>query len=78
MYGAWNKSGDWVIVPSVTFLASANAVRYCNADILFCDVDRDTGVMTPETLENAIYKAKKEGLNITAVIVVHLAGRPVV
>ena len=71
------KSGDWVIVPSVTFLASANAVRYCNADILFCDVDRDTGVMTPETLENAIYKAKKEGLNITAVIVVHLAGRPV-
>ena len=71
------KSGDWVIVPSVTFLASANAVRYCNADILFCDVDQDTGVMTPETLENAIYKAKKEGLNIRAVIVVHLAGRPV-
>jgi len=71
------KNGDWVIVPSVTFLASANAVRYCNADILFCDVDRDTGVMTPETLENAIHKAKKEGLNIKAVIVVHLAGRPV-
>ena len=71
------KKGDWVIVPSVTFLASANAVRYCNADVLFCDVDQETGVITPETLNKAILKARKEDLKITAVIIVHLTGRPV-
>ena len=71
------KKGDWVIVPSVTFLASANAVRYCNADVLFCDVDQETGIITPETLNKAINKAKNKGLKIKAVIVVHLTGRPV-
>ena len=71
------KKGDWVIVPSVTFLASANAVRYCNADVLFCDVDQETGIITPETLNQAIIKARNKGLKIKAVIVVHLTGRPV-
>ena len=71
------KTGDWVIVPSVTFLATANAVRYCNADVLFCDVDSDTGLMTPDTLQKAIIKGKEKGLKITAVIAVHLTGRPV-
>ena len=71
------KKGDWVIVPSVTFLASANAVRYCNADVLFCDVDQETGIITPETLNKAIIKARNKGLKIKAVIVVHLTGRPV-
>ena len=65
-----------MIVPSVTFLA-ANAVRYCNADVLFCDVDNDTGVMTPETLKMQLIKGKEKGLKITAVIAVHLTGRPV-
>ena len=71
------KKGDWVIVPSITFLATANAVRYCDADVLFCDVDADTGLITPETLDAAILQAKKQNLNIKAVIVVHLTGRPV-
>ena len=29
--------GDWVIVPSITFLATANAVRYCEGNVIFCD-----------------------------------------
>ena len=71
------KRGDWVIVPSITFLATANAVRYCQADVLFCDVDPNTGLITPETLRNAIQDARERGLNIKAVIVVHLTGRHV-
>ena len=54
----------------MTFLASANAVRYCDADVLFCDVDQETGIITPETLNKAINKARNKGLNIKAVIVV--------
>ena len=71
------KKGDWVIVPSITFLATANAVRYCQADVLFCDVDPNTGLITPSTLRDAISEARERGLKIKAVIIVHLTGRHV-
>ena len=41
--------GDWAIVPTITFLATANAVRYTGADVIFADVDPDNGLMTIET-----------------------------
>ena len=34
--------GDWVIVPSLTFLATANAVRYTGAEVFFADVNPET------------------------------------
>src|SRR5262245_26873907 len=34
------KPGDEVIVPTLTYVASANAVMYCGARPVFCDVDR--------------------------------------
>lgn len=68
-------AGDWVIVPSVTFLATANAVRYCGADVFFCDVDPETGILTPEIFSNALEQSKKQGKNVKAVMPVHLAGR---
>jgi UDP-4-amino-4,6-dideoxy-N-acetyl-beta-L-altrosamine transaminase len=71
------KADECAIVPSITFLATANAVRYCGADVMFCDVDAETGVMTPDTFEEALSKAKEQQLNIRAVLPVHLAGRPV-
>ena len=71
------KKRDWVIVPTTTFLATANAVRFCGADVLFCDVDEDTGLITPDTLEMTIAHAKKNNLSIKAVISVHLTGKPV-
>jgi len=67
--------GDWVIVPSITFLASANAARYVGADVIFCDVDETTGLMTGELLKQAIEKARSEQKNIKAVIPVHFAGQ---
>ena len=71
------KQGDVAIVPSVSFLATANAVRYCGADVLFCDVCPKTGLMTSETYQNALVVAKSRGLKVRAVFPVHLTGTPV-
>lgn len=65
------KPGDKVIVPSLTFLATANAVRMCGADVVFCDVDPDTGIMTLDNLEQA---AEKAGEGVVAVYPVHIGG----
>lgn len=65
--------GDAVLVPAVTFLASANAVRYVGADVVFVDVDPSTGLMTAATLKNAI--EQNQNLSLKAVINVHLAGQ---
>ncbi len=69
--------GDVAIVPTVTFLATANAVRYAGADVIFSDVDPDTGLMTPDSLERAIQYAKGQGRKPAAVLPVHLAGQMV-
>ena len=59
------------------FLATANAVRFCGAEVLFCDVDEQSGLITKEELKEAISEARKANLNIKAVISVHLTGKPV-
>ncbi|HEY9219004.1 MAG TPA: aminotransferase class I/II-fold pyridoxal phosphate-dependent enzyme, partial [Phenylobacterium sp.] len=52
------QPGETCIVPSITFLATANCARYVGAEVVFADVDPDTGLMTPATLEAAIARAK--------------------
>ncbi len=64
--------GDKAVVPTITFLATANAVRYVGADVVFCDVDADSGLMRPRDLERAI---AEHGAAIKAVLPVHLAGQ---
>ncbi|WP_203294152.1 UDP-4-amino-4,6-dideoxy-N-acetyl-beta-L-altrosamine transaminase [Maricaulis parjimensis] len=66
--------GDVCIVPAVTFMATANAARYCGADVVFADVDPETGLMTPETLDVALQVARLRG-PVKAVLPVHLAGQ---
>ena len=68
------QKGDTVIVPAITFLASANAFKYLGANVIFADVDPLTGLMMPEKLERLILNNKKE--KIKAVISVHLNGQP--
>jgi len=46
--------GDRAIVPTMTFLATANAVRYVGGDVTFADVDPETGLMTAQTLRDAM------------------------
>lgn len=66
------SEGDVCIVPSITFLATANAARYVGAEVVFADVDPDSGLMTPATLAEAIGRAR--GRPIKAVLPVHLRG----
>lgn len=68
------KPGDTAIVPSITFVATANAVRLCGGEIVFSDVDPVSGLMTPETLLDAIERAKAP---VAAILPVHLGGRMV-
>ena len=67
--------GDWVVVPTITFLATANAVRYAGADVIFADVDPDNGLMTIETFQEALDANKEK--KIRAVLPVHLSGQPI-
>ena len=67
--------GDAAIVPSITFLATANAVRMVGASVVFADVDPDNGLMRPEDLEAAFGRAAAAGLKVRAVFPVHLAGQ---
>lgn len=64
--------GASVIVPAVTFAATANVVRHVGAEVVFADVDPDTGLMTPETLSAAL---EAGGDAVCAVYPVHLAGQ---
>ena len=67
--------GDWVIVPAVTFLATANAVRFVGADVWFADVDPETGLLTQDGLERAYQAGIAAGKEIKAVYSVHLNGQ---
>jgi perosamine synthetase len=62
--------GDEVVVPSLSFIATANAVRYVGAEPVFADVDAATGNLTPDTVE-----AVRTG-RTKAVVLVHQGGVP--
>ncbi len=69
------KPGDWLIVPAMTFLATANAARFVGADVQFADVDPERGLLTEETLNAALDLARRAGRTVKAIAPVHLAGR---
>lgn len=62
--------GDEVIVPTVTYIATANAVRYCGATPVLVDVEPETLLIDPDQLRSAITEKTR------AVIPVHLYGQP--
>jgi UDP-4-amino-4,6-dideoxy-N-acetyl-beta-L-altrosamine transaminase len=64
--------GEICIVPSITFLATANCARYVGAEVVFADVDPASGLMTAATLADAV--ARCGGRKIAAVLPVHLRG----
>jgi perosamine synthetase len=62
--------GDEVIVPSFTFIAAANAIRYERAQPVFVDIDAESLNMSPASIEQAITSRTR------AILVVHTFGRP--
>lgn len=66
------KDGDKVITQPLTFIATANAICYCNAKPVFVDIDKDTLGLSPEKLEDYLRKNK----GIKAVVPMHTFGHP--
>jgi len=62
--------GDEVIVPSFTFIATANAVKLVGADPIFVDIERDSLGLDPDGVRDAITD------DTVAMIPVHLFGSP--
>jgi len=50
------KPGDVVITVSHSFIATANAVRYCGAEPVFVDIDPETYNMDPDDLEKCLHE----------------------
>lgn len=70
-------AGDEVICQSFTFAASANPIKYQDADPVFVDSEPDTWNMSPDALEEAIIDRKKQtGHYPKAIIPVYLYGMP--
>lgn len=67
--------GDVVIAPAITFAATANCARFQGAEVVFADVDPRSGLMTGETLAEAI--GRLDGRRLAAVLPVHLMGHAV-
>ena len=63
--------GSIVVVPAITFLATASAPHLNGAEIVFADVDSETGLMRPQDLEEALSRTS----HADAVFNVHLNGQ---
>jgi len=70
MIAAGVRPGDEVVVPSLSFIATANAARYVGAEAVFADVDPATLNLTPATVEPLLTERTR------AVILVDQAGVP--
>lgn len=64
------SKNDEVIIPNLTFIATANAVSYTGAKVVTVDIDENTLCISPKAIEKAISPVTK------AVIPVHLYGHP--
>lgn len=62
--------GDEVIVPPITFVATANAVAFCGGKPVFVDVERDTLLIDPAKIETRITSRTK------AILAVDYTGQP--
>ncbi len=67
--------GTAVVVPTLTFAATANAAVYTGAEPVFVDCDPESGNLDPELLEQALAALRDEGVRVAAVVPVDLLGR---
>ncbi len=81
------EQGDEVLMPTLTFIATANAISYCGAIAHFVDSDHATLGLDPRKLEQHLAEIaevraegcfnKKTGRRIKAVVPMHVFGHPV-
>ena len=70
LLGLGVKKGDEVIVPDMTWVATASVVKYVGAKPIFVDIDKKTWTMCPKSIQQKITKKTK------VIIPVHLYGHP--
>ena len=80
------KGGDEVIVPSLSFVATANAVTYCHAEPHFADIETSTLGLDPEKLDAHLGDIvehtggttlnRQTGRPISAIVCMHTFGHP--
>jgi aminotransferase in exopolysaccharide biosynthesis len=81
------QPGDEVVTQAVTFVATPNAIRYCGADPVFLDVDRETLGLAPTALEAFLERSavrgpdgqcvnRKTGRRVAACVPMHTFGHP--
>ena len=70
--------GDKVLVPTFTFTATAEVVRYLRADPVFVDCDLETFCITPTLIENTLENNQSliTDNSLKAIIPVHFGGHP--
>lgn len=68
------KPGDKVIVTPLTFAASANCIRYCGGDVVFCDIDKDTYLLDVNKLRSLLSQSPKG--TYKGIVIVDFAGYP--
>jgi dTDP-4-amino-4,6-dideoxygalactose transaminase len=68
-------NGDKVITTPLTFVATANCIRYCNGEVYFVDIDPETYLIDLNKIEDLLNKHPKG--TFKGIIPVNFAGRPV-
>lgn len=71
MLAAGIDTDDEVVVPAITFLATANAARLARGEVVFSDVSATNGLMTAQFCDEALHRARQ----VKAVVPVHLTGQ---
>lgn len=66
--------GDAIITTPNTFVSSANCARFTGADVIFADINSDTGLIDPESIARLLENDNDR--KIKAIIPVHFAGQP--
>ncbi len=68
--------GDRVIVPSLTFTATAEVVRYLGGEVEFADIEAEGLLIDPESVARRAADIRTRGERLAAIIPVHLGGEP--
>ena len=68
------RAGDVVIVPSMTFTATAEVARYLGAEVAFADITAHGMLIDPVDVERVAAETVAGGRRVSAIIAVHLAG----
>lgn len=78
--------GDLVVTQSISFVATANAIRHCGAEPVFCDISEDCLGLSPQSLgrwleekcvlSQGICREKASGRKVSACVPMHTCGLP--